>query len=111
MVYNALIDPKMENDFSSLSDKEMFFHLHIAKIHHGVSAAKSQDITTMMHEVVKDGIEEKKLEMRNAKPVYEDAVKQALAKLGVGSPNDHDKLRTVLMMQCSKKRRRRYKIL
>jgi hypothetical protein len=50
--YNALIDPKRENDFVHLQSDEMFRHLHIASIHYGLTHSKSIDISTMLSQIV-----------------------------------------------------------
>jgi len=46
LVFNSVVDSKTSSDFSSLTVHDMFFHLHIASIHYGISTTKS--ITTMM---------------------------------------------------------------
>ena len=48
LVFNSLVDSKNSSDFSSLTVHDMFFNLHIASIHYGISITKSIDITTMM---------------------------------------------------------------
>jgi len=48
LVFNSVIDSKINNDFSSLTVNEMFFHLHIAALHYGLPSTKSIDITTIM---------------------------------------------------------------
>ena len=46
LVFNSVVDSKNSSDFSSLTVDDMFFHLHIASIHYGISTTKSIDITT-----------------------------------------------------------------
>lgn len=97
LVHNALIDHNTEKDFSSLSDREVSLHLHIAKVHNDVTKSSSQDITAMMHETVRDGVEAANVAMQNAKSVYKDAVMQTLAKqLGDGSLDGLSKLQSML---------------
>jgi hypothetical protein len=48
LVFSTVVDSKNSSDFSSLTVHDMFFHLHIASIHYGISKTKSIDITTMM---------------------------------------------------------------
>jgi len=48
LIFNSVVDAKNSSDFSSLTVNDVFFHLHIASIHYGISTTKSIDITTMM---------------------------------------------------------------
>ena len=48
LVFNSVVDSKNSSDFSSLTVNDVFFHLHIASIHYGISTTKAIDITTMM---------------------------------------------------------------
>jgi hypothetical protein len=48
LVFNSVIDSKINNDFSSLTVNKMIFHLHIAVIHYRLPSTKSINIITMM---------------------------------------------------------------
>ncbi len=48
LVFNSVMDSKVYNDFSSLTEKDMFFHLHIASIHYGLPTTKSKDLVNLM---------------------------------------------------------------
>ena len=44
LVYNSLIDANRNTDFGALKDREMHYHLHIAKIHHSTHQSTSKDV-------------------------------------------------------------------
>ncbi len=48
LVFNSVMDTKVYNDFSSLTEEDMFFHLHIASIHYGLPTTKSIDLVNLM---------------------------------------------------------------
>jgi len=48
LIFNFVVDSKNSNEFSSLTVHDMFYHLHISSIHHGILTPKSIDITTLM---------------------------------------------------------------
>ena len=52
LVINSLLDQHRSNDFTDLSEDEMYRHLHIAHVHYGVPQAKSRDICEMTRDVV-----------------------------------------------------------
>ena len=49
LVFNSVMDSsKVYNDFSSLTEEDMFFHLHIASIRYGLPTTKSIDLENLM---------------------------------------------------------------
>lgn len=44
LVYNFLVDSKMNSGFEGLSDGEMHHHLHIANIDFGINQSNSIDV-------------------------------------------------------------------
>ena len=48
LVFNSVIDTKVNHDFSSLSLEDMYFHLHIASIHYGLPTTKSIDLVNLV---------------------------------------------------------------
>ena len=92
MGFNSVIDPKISNDFSSLTVKEMFFHLHIAAIHYGLPSTKSIDITTMMMHLSTDHrhiIQKERELMENA---YRNSIVKVLKSHGLLANQDQTQL-------------------
>ena len=48
LVFNSVMESKVYNDFSSLTEEDMFFHLHIASIHYGLPTTRSIDLVNLM---------------------------------------------------------------
>ncbi len=48
LVLNSVMDSIVYNDFSSVTVEDMFFYLHIASIHNGLSTTKSIDLVNLM---------------------------------------------------------------
>ena len=56
LVYKSLFDKREDTDFSDLSGEEMHYHLHVAKVHQGMTGSKSTDVCEMPgHAVDKSG--------------------------------------------------------
>ena len=92
LVFNSVTDLKINNDFSSLTVKEMFFHLHIAAIHYGLPSTKSIDITTMMMQLNTDHshiIQKERELMENA---YRNFIVKVLKSHGLLTNQDQTQL-------------------
>jgi hypothetical protein len=47
LVYNSLFDKKEDTDFSDLNEEKMHYHLHMVKVHQGMTGSKSSDVCEM----------------------------------------------------------------
>ena len=88
LVFNSVIDTKVNHDFSSLSLDDMYFHLHIASIHYGLPTTKSIDLVNLMlHESTKykQIIQSEKKELSDT---YCKSIIQVLATRGLLKDQD-----------------------
>ncbi len=92
LVFNSVIDSKINNDFSSLTVNEMFFHLHIAAIHYGLPSTKSIDITTMMMHLSTDHNHIIQNERESMKKAYHNSIVKVLKSHGFLTNQDHTQL-------------------
>ena len=53
---HSLIDRKRTTYVDGLSDKEMYHHLHIANVYHGIHHYKSIDVCVMISHIVRQDI-------------------------------------------------------
>ena len=94
LIFNSVVDSKNSSDFSSLTVNDMFFHLHIASIHYGISTTKSIDITTMM---LHNSLEHNQIiesERNMLSDAYHNSIVQVLTASGI--LNNPDQIQTIL---------------
>jgi hypothetical protein len=94
LVFNSVVDSKNSSDFSSLTVDDMFFHLHIASIHYGISTAKSIDITTMMLHNSSEHNQIIQSERNMLSDAYCNSILQVLTARGI--INNQDQEQTIL---------------
>ena len=89
LVFNSVIDSKINCDFSSLTVNEMFFHLHIASIHYGLPTTKSVDVTAMMLQLSTDHNQTIQKERDSMKDAYQKSIVKVLMAHGIVNNQDH----------------------
>jgi hypothetical protein len=94
LVFNSVVDSKNSSDFSSLTVDDMFFHLHVASIHYGISRAKSIDITTMMLHNSSEHNQIIESERNILSDAYHNSILQVLSSHGI--LNNQDQMQTML---------------
>ena len=94
LIFNSVVDSKNSSDFSSLTVDDMFFHLHIASIHYGISTAKSIDITTMMLHNSSEHNQIIQSERNMLSDAYCNSILQVLTARGI--INNQDQEQTIL---------------
>ncbi len=83
LVFNSVMDSKVYNDFSSLTEEDMFFHLHIASIHYGLPTTKSKDLVNLM---LHDSSKHKQLiqsEKKDLSDIYHKSIVRVLTTHGI----------------------------
>ena len=112
MVFNSVIDFKVNHDFLSLTLEDMYFHLHIASIHYGLPTTKSIDLVNLMlHESSKHK-QIIQYEMKEWSDTYFKSIVQVLTNRGIMKDQDEatsilqeikDCVETELQTTCGKR--------
>ena len=76
LIYNALIDRKVDTNFGTLTDEEVQYHFHVASMYHGMSVPKVHDVTAVSHHIVKQGVEEQKAELETLRNCMNESCKE-----------------------------------
>jgi hypothetical protein len=83
LVFNYLINTKSHSEFSSLTGPEMFFHLHVASIHYGLTTSKSIDLTSVMLQNRDEHIQLMQSERQVLSNAYQNSIVEVLTHCGV----------------------------
>jgi hypothetical protein len=94
LIFNSVVDSKNSSDFSSLTVDDVFFHLHIASIHYGISTTKSIDITNMMLHNRSEHNQIILSERNMLSDAYRSSILQVLTARGI--INNQDQEQTIL---------------
>ena len=94
LIFNSVVDSKNSSDFSSLTVNDVFFHLHIASIHYGISTTKSIDITNMMLHNSSEHNQIILSERNMLSDAYRNSILQVLTARGI--INNQDQEQTIL---------------
>jgi hypothetical protein len=94
LIFNSVVDSKNSSDFSSLTVDDVFFHLHIASIHYGISTTKSIDITNMMLHSSSEHNQIILSERNMLSDAYRSSILQVLTARGI--INNQDQEQTIL---------------
>ena len=79
MVYNSLVDQKKATYFSNLSDKEMYYHLHVTTLHHGMTISKSRDMCEATGHVVNKSHEQHEVAVSTTKASFNESIRRVLS--------------------------------
>ena len=81
LVFNCLLDKNRTTGFSGLSDEEMYYHLHAASVHRGITQEQSKDVCRLSAHMEKQCQQEMKCALEATNNAYTEALKDALGKL------------------------------
>ena len=80
LICNALVDSKIESDFDCLIEEEVQYQLHLTSMFHGLSISKAQDIASMTRHIVKEGGEERKIEVDILRKCFDESCNELLGE-------------------------------
>ena len=81
LVVNSISDKNRDSDFSRLSDKEMYYHLHAASVHKGITHEQSKDVCQMTKYTEQACQQEMKGALEATNDAYKKALHDALVKV------------------------------
>ena len=91
LIYNALVDSKVDTNFSPLTDADIQYHFHLTSTYQGMPVSKAQDVTAVSHHIVKQGVEEQKAELDLLRNCLDETCKEVFVGL-TSNQGELDKL-------------------
>ena len=79
LVFNSLIDQKEETFFSDLSDKEMYYHLHVTNLYNVMTVSKSRDVCEATVHGVKESHEQHEVKVSTTKASFNESIRSVLS--------------------------------
>ena len=103
LIYNALIDPQRETNFEGLSDKEMYEHLHIASVYHGMNQSKARDVCEMTANIKSHCAQRRTAETNQLREAFQESIRDAMCATGGMSDTQLDRMTAIVKDQVDKR--------